>query len=252
MLCLEGEVTLPKFTINNMKKGLVIGVTTVCLSFAVSTQAGDNPDDPWEGFNRKTHSFNKFADTYFLKPVAKGYDWITPAPVDDGISNVFDNLGETKNFINDVLQLKLADAGTDVLRFVINSTVGVLGIFDVASGMGLDRNEEDFGQTLAAWGVESGPYIVLPFLGPSTARDGVGLVPDHFSVPQAYIDHDETRMAVYATDTIDRRSDLLSAEELIQGDEYSFIRDVYLQRREFLVNDGDVEDDFVSDDFDDE
>jgi len=239
------------FKRQGIKKGLMAGCVALCLS-AAAAHAGDNPDDPWEGFNRTIFSFNKFADTYVLKPVAKGYDWVTPDPVDDGVSNVFDNLGETKNFLNDVLQFKFADAGTDVMRFVINSTVGVLGVFDVASGWGFDRNEEDFGQTLAAWGVGSGPYVVLPFLGPSTVRDGIGLFPDYYSVPQAYIDHDETRWSVYIVDAVDTRADLLAAEELIQGDEYSFIRDVYLQRREFLVTDGAVEDDFVSDDFDEE
>ena len=237
--------------LGSLKKGTAITCAALCFS-AASVQAGENPDDPWEGFNRTMFGFNKFADTYVLKPVAKGYDWITPEPVDRGISNVFDNLGETKNFVNDVLQAKFSDAGTDLARFVINSTIGVLGIFDVASGMGLARNEEDFGQTLAAWGVGSGPYVVLPFLGPSTVRDGIGLVPDYYSEPQAYIDHDETRWTVYGVDAIDTRADLLSAEELVQGDEYSFIRDVYLQRRAFLINDGAVEDEFVSDDLGEE
>lgn len=234
-----------------INKGLIVGCAALCLG-ATAAHAGDNPVDPWEGFNRKVYGFNKFADTYALKPVAKGYNWITPDFLNDGITNVFGNLGETKNLLNDVLQFKLADAGTDIMRFVINSTVGVLGFFDVASGWGFDRNEEDFGQTLAAWGFKSGPYVVLPFWGPTTIRDGIGLVPDIYSVPQTYIDHDETRWAVYIVEGVDKRADLLSAEELIQGDEYSFIRDVYLQRREFLINDGAVEDDFVSDDFDDE
>lgn len=233
-------------------KKLGAGCAALCLGLAMSAHAGDNPDDPWEGWNRAVWKFNKGADTYFLKPVAKGYDWITPAPIDNGISNVFDNLGETKNFLNDVLQFKFADAGTDVARFVVNTTVGILGIFDVASHWGLERNEEDFGQTLAAWGFGSGPYVVLPFLGPSTVRDGVGIIPDIYSVPQAYIDHDQTRYSVYATDFIDTRADLLDVEELVQGDEYTFVRDVYLQRREFLVTDGEVEDDFTSDDFEDE
>jgi len=232
----------------------IIAASGVALSmgFSVSVHAGDNPEDPWEGFNRSVFGFNKFADTYVLKPVAKGYDWLIPEPLDRGVSNVFDNLSETKNFLNDVLQFKFGEAGTDVSRFAINTTVGLLGLFDVASHWGLDRNEEDFGQTLAAWGFESGPYVVLPFLGPTTVRDGIGLIPDTYSVPQAYIEHDETRWSVYLVDVIDTRADLLAAEELVQGDEYSFIRDVYLQRREFLATDGAVEDDFTSDDFDDE
>lgn len=244
-------MTETPFKMQGIKKGLMTGCIVFCLSAAVA-HAGDNPEDPWEGFNRGVFGFNKFADTYVLKPVAKGYDWIVPQPVDNGISNVFDNLSETKNFLNDVLQFKLADAGTDVTRFVINTTVGVLGLFDVASRWGFDRSEEDFGQTLATWGFGTGPYVVLPFLGPSNIRDGIGLIPDAYSVPQAYIDHDQTKWSVYGIDVIDTRADLLAAEELVQGDEYSFIRDVYLQRREFLATDGAVEDDFTSDDFDDE
>lgn len=239
------------FKTQGIKKSLVISCAALCLTTAAA-HAGDNPEDPWEGFNRGVFGFNKFADTYVLKPVAKGYDWIMPQPVDNGISNVFDNLGETKNFLNDVLQFKFADAGTDVTRFVINTTVGVLGLFDVASGWGFEQNTEDFGQTLAAWGFDTGPYLVLPFLGPSNIRDGIGLIPDAYSVPQAYIDHDQTKWSVYGVDVIDTRAGLLAAEELVQGDEYSFIRDVYLQRREFLASDGAGEDDFLSDDFDDE
>lgn len=239
------------FKTRGIKKTLMASCAALCLTTAAA-HAGDNPEDPWEGFNRGVFGFNKFADTYVLKPVAKGYDWVVPQPIDNGISNVFDNLGETKNFLNDVLQFKFADAGTDVTRFVINTTVGVLGIFDFASGWGFDKNTEDFGQTLATWGFGTGPYVVLPFLGPSNIRDGIGLIPDAYSVPQAYIDHDQTKWSVYGVDVIDTRADLLAAEELVQGDEYSFIRDVYLQRREFLASDGAVEDDFISDDFDDE
>jgi len=245
-------MTEKKVTSAGIKKGLGACCTALCLSLAVTAHAGDNPEDPWEGFNRTVFGFNKFLDTYALKPVAKGYNWVMPESVNDGVSNVFDNLGETKNFLNNVLQFKFSEAGTDVARFVINTTVGVLGIFDVASRLELERNEEDFGQTLGVWGFESGPYVVLPFFGPSNVRDGIGLIPDIYSVPQAYIDHDETRWSVYALDTIDTRSDLFAAEELILGDEYSFIRDVYLQRREFLVTDGAVDDDFILDDFDDE
>jgi phospholipid-binding lipoprotein MlaA len=228
-----------------IKKNLMTGCIALCLSVA-AVHAGDNPEDPWEGFNRGVFSFNKFSDTYLLKPVAQGYDWIMPQPVKNGISNVFHNLGETKNFLNNTLQFKYADAGTDVARFAINTTVGVLGIFDIASVWGFEANTEDFGQTLAAWGFGTGPYVVLPFLGPSNIRDGIGLIPDAYSVPQTYIDYDQTNWSVYGVDAIDTRAGLFSAEELIHGDEYSFIRDVYFQRREFLVNDGVSKDDFVS------
>ena len=234
-----------------IKKTLMAGFVALCLSITTA-HAGDIPEDPWEGFNRSVFGFNKFADTYALKPIAKSYDWLVPQPVNNGISNVFDNLGETKNLFNDLLQFKFAGAGTDVARLVINTTVGVLGVFDVASGWGFHRNTEDFGQTLAAWGFDTGPYIVLPFLGPSNIRDGTGLIADFYSVPQAYIDHDQTLWSVYGVEVVDGRAGLLAAEELVQGDEYSFMRDIYLQRREFLASDGAVEDDFTSDDLDDE
>ena len=228
-------------------KGLLLALLIGSVSNVVLAN-----DDPLEGLNRKVFAFNDFMDRYLLKPVAQGYDWVTPKPVDDGVSNVFDNLGEIRNFLNDVLQLKLGRASTDVGRFLVNSTLGVAGIFDVATSMGLERNEEDFGQTMARWHVGSGPYIVLPLFGPSTLRDAIGRIPDSYSVPQRYIDHVPTRNTVYGVDLVDTRSDLLDVEKLIQGDRYTFIRDVYLQRRDFLISDGYLEDDFTADDLDEE
>lgn len=209
-------------------------------------------EDPWEGFNRGVFAFNEFIDKYFLKPIAKTYDWLTPRYVDDHITNVFENLEDVGIFLNDALQGKFKEASSDVGRLLVNSTVGVAGIFDVATPLGLEKNEEDFGQTFGRWNIGSGPYIVLPILGPSTLRDAIGRVPDAYALPQRYIEHVPTRNSVYGVDLVDTRSDLLQLEEYVQGDKYSFIRDAYLQRRKFLIADGDLEDDFTADELEDE
>jgi len=232
-------------------KKLVRQLIVVLLIFN-GTLVFASDEDPWEGFNRGVFSFNEFVDKYLFKPIAKTYDWLTPKFVDDHISNVFDNLQEVGIFINDTLQGKFGEASSDAGRFLVNSTVGVAGIFDVATPMGLERNEEDFGQTFGKWKVGAGPYIVLPLLGPSTLRDAIGRIPDAYSLPQRYIDHVPTRNSVYGVDLVDTRSDLLSVEEFVQGDKYLFIRDAYLQRRKFLIADGDLEDDFTADDLEDE
>lgn len=235
---------------NLLKKGLPGILAGVILLAGPAAHA--SKEDPWEGMNRKIFAFNEFVDRYVLKPVARAYDWITPKPVDDHVTNVFENLEDVGIFLNDVLQGKFSDASTDAGRFLINSSIGVAGIFDVATSMGLEKHEEDFGQTFASWKIASGPYVVLPFFGPSTLRDAVGRIPGAYAMPQRYIDHVPTRNSIYGVDIVDTRSDLLKAEELIQGDRYTFIRDVYLQRREFLIADGEVEDDFTSDDLEDE
>ncbi len=223
---------------------------TIWLAIVPGAQASE--DDSWEGFNRRVFAFNEFVDRWLLKPVARGYVWITPRFVDDAVSNVFSNLGEVGNFTNNLLQGKVDAAATDVSRLLLNSTFGLAGLIDLATRAGVERSEEDFGQTLGTWKVASGPYLVLPFLGPSTVRDAFGRIPDHFLEPQTYIDHDRTRWSVSVTDLVDTRADLLDTERLIQGDRYTFIRDAYLQRRAYLLADGEVEDDFTSDDFEDE
>lgn len=222
---------------------LLAGVLLSSQSFADDSMG--NEQDPWEGFNRKVFAFNDTVDTYALKPIAKGYRAVTPDPVEDGISRMFANVGELVNIANDLFQGKFRQAGNDTGRFLINTTVGLVGFFDVADDFGLPKNEgEDFGQTLGVWGVDEGPYIVIPFLGPSTMRDGPAKIVDFLIDPVSEIDHVPTRNAIYGVDVVSTRADLLKAEELIKGDRYSFIRDVYLQRREFLLKDGDVEDDF--------
>ena len=223
---------------------LLMGFLVSNLAFADSTEM---TQDPWEGFNRKVFVFNDTLDTYALKPVAKGYRAVTPDPVEDGISRMFSNLGEIVNVLNDVLQGKFGQAGNDTGRFLVNTTIGLVGFFDVADDLGLPKNDgEDFGQTLGVWGVGEGPFLMLPLLGPSTLRDGPARIVDQLVNPISEIDHVPTRNTVYGVDVLSTRADLLKAEELIKGDKYSFIRDVYLQRREFLLNDGKVEDDFGS------
>ncbi len=204
---------------------------------------GEN-EDPWESFNRRVYRFNDVLDRWALKPVAKGYRKVTPDVVEDGVHNVFRNLGEARNLANNLLQLKMHDAGVDTARFFFNTTFGLLGFFDVATKMGLQRNDEDFGQTLGAWGVKSGPYVVLPLLGPSTVRDTVSLYPDSFTSQYRYINDVPVRNSMFALNLVDTRASLLTAERLITGDKYRFIRNAYLQNREFKVQDGNVVDDF--------
>lgn len=201
--------------------------------------------DPYEDFNRSVMSFNDTADKYILKPVAQGYQFILPDPVPNLVANVFSNLGDPYIAFNQLLQGKGRLAASDLGRFVVNSTVGVGGLFDVADGWGMEKHEEDFGQTLGVWGFESGPYLVLPLIGPS----GITGIPSayfaSFATPQRYIQHIPTRNTVWATEVISLRQQLLSSEALISGDRYTFIRDAYLQRREYLVNDGVVDDPFL-------
>lgn len=201
-------------------------------------------EDPWEGVNRAIFRFNDTLDTYTLKPLAKGYQAVTPQFLEDGIHNMFSNVGDVTNLVNNVLQAKPAEAGKDTARIIFNTTFGLLGFFDVGTRMGLQRSDEDFGQTLGYWGVPSGPYVMLPFFGPSTVRDTVGKYPDTYARPYRYIDHVPTRNTLLGVDIVDTRASLLSAEKLINGDKYLFLRNAYLQNREFKVKDGQVEDDF--------
>lgn len=201
-------------------------------------------EDPWEGVNRAVFRFNDTVDTYSLKPLAQGYQKVTPDVIETGISNVFNNLGDVVVLANDLLQGKIHDAGIDTSRILFNTTFGVLGFFDVATRMGLQKNDEDLGQTLGAWGLGSGPYVVLPLLGPSTVRDIGGRVGDSFLSPYRHINDVPVRNTTLGVDVVDTRAGLLSAERMITGDKYIFIRNAYLQNREFRTQDGQVEDDF--------
>lgn len=200
--------------------------------------------DSLEGLNRKTHGFNEVADRIILKPAAIIYEKVCPFFVRKGIRNFFKNIDDINIFVNDALQLKYRDAASDVGRFLINSSLGLGGLFDPATKMGLSKHEEDFGQTLAVWGVGSGPYFVIPLLGPSTIRDSFSLMVDSVFDPVVTLRQIRVRNSLYALDKLHRRADLLSAESLIIGDKYLFFRSAYLQRREYLINDGEVEDTF--------
>lgn len=203
--------------------------------------------DPWEKTNLRIYTFNKFLDGWVLRPVAVAYTTVMPNIVRQGIGNFFSNIDDVNVLANDLLQLKLRDAASDSGRLLINTTVGIGGVIDVASSVGLTKNEEDFGQTFGRWGVGAGPYVVLPFFGPSSARDSVGLVLDTLFNPIQYYQQDEARSTLTILSFIDDRASVLSMEGLISGDEYLFVREAYLQQREYLVNDGAYNDDF--DDF---
>lgn len=230
---------------------LVAVLTGLSLAPAMADEPDDydamaaNPD-PWEPVNRVIFRFNDTVDTYTLKPIAKTYDRFMPQPLNDGISNVFSNLGEPRNLVNNTLQGKFEDAGVDMARFLLNTTIGLVGVFDVATRMGLQRNDEDLGQTLGAWGVPSGPYVVLPLLGPNTVRDGSARIPEamgNYSY-SGQVDHVPTRNTAMGTDLVDTRAALLAQEKMIRGDRYRFVRNAFLQNREFKVQDGNVEDSF--------
>jgi len=222
-----------------------LGRMLACAGLMALPLAGQAAtEDPWESFNRPVFRFNDAVDTYALKPVAQGYRKVTPQFVETGVHNVFRNMWEVGNLANNLLQGKIHDAGVDTSRLLFNTTLGGLGFFDVATRMGLQRSDEDFGQTLGAWGVQSGPYLVLPLLGPSSLRDAPAKIPDSFLTPYPHIDHVPTRNVTRGVNIVDTRASLLDAERMVSGDKYIFIRNAYLQNREFRVRDGDVEDDF--------
>ena len=204
--------------------------------------SGGNPADPFEPFNRAMFSFNDTVDTAVIKPVAKGYRRVVPGILRTGISNFFSNLEDVWISVNNVLQGKFREGFDDFTRVLFNSTFGVAGIFDFASDVGLQKHNEDFGQTLGWWGVGSGAYLVLPILGPSTIRDGFGLLLDSQADLVFQIDGVPVHNSLYAMRAIGKRASLLDASSVIEQaalDKYAFIRDAWLQRRLDLVYDGD-------------
>ena len=216
------------------------------VSAAPSVLAADTTPDPWEHFNRRVYAFNKSIDTHAFRPIANAYRTITPQIVDDGLTRFFQNLREPLTIINDGLQGKPKQGAGDFSRFVLN-TVTSAGFADLAAKAGLERHEEDFGQTLGKWGVGPGPYLVIPFLGPTTVRDGSALPLDAVVNPRNLVSSNVTNFTLFAIEKIDFRADLIPVEKVLEGDEYLLIRDIYLQRRNFLVHDGKVKDDFMDD-----
>ena len=214
----------------------------LCGALSLSLLGGcastGNPRDPLEPINRAVYTFNDGVDALFVKPFAEFYRVIVPDFARTGVSNFFSNINDVIVAANSLLQGKLKQAGSDVARLLVNSTVGVLGLFDVATGMGLEKHNEDFGQTLGYWGIGDGPYLVLPFLGPSSARDAVGWVGDIYAWPITYVQDDSTRYILAGVRFVTLRADLLEASRILETaalDPYAFVRDAYLQRRRNLV-----------------
>ena len=228
---------------------LVLSITVIFMLIIADNVRADEDNDPLEPINRLIFEFNEVVDDNILEPVAKGYKYVTPDPVERGVSNFFSNLGEINTIANDLLQLKFQQAAKDSLRFVVNSTIGVLGIFDVATTFGLSKNKEDFGQTLGFWGVPDGPYLVLPFLGPSSFRDAPGSFVDYELSPVEQLHHEE-RQTLRLINIIETRAKLLRATKILDTaakDKYIFIRESYLQKRESMVRDGENEEEFEID-----
>lgn len=230
-----------------LSHSLLTFITVLLLGGCAGTPK--NPDDPFEGWNRGAQKFNDHLDDYIMKPLAKGYRWITPSFVDRGITNFFNNLGDIGVSLNDLLQFKLAQGGMDTGRFLLNTTAGVGGFIDVAAMLDMPKHEEDFDQTLGVWGLPSGPYIVLPFIGPSSPRGMAGLAGDAMMSPLTYAFlpseaiYSAISTGLTVTRAIDARADVLEGEKVASEaalDRYDYFKNAYLQRREFLLHDGNV------------
>lgn len=230
-----------------MRRGQAIGLSALLLVVALlqgcatATSAAVDPRDPWEGMNRKVYAFNEALDAAVVKPVAQAYVEVLPAFARTGVRNFIGNLQDVWSFINAGLQLKGQASAEGFMRVAVNSTLGLYGVLDVASEAGLPRRREDFGQTLGHWGVQPGPYLVLPLLGPSTLRDTVALPLDMQASPAQFFADRGTRNAVSVLRVTDLRASLLRTGDALQQaslDPYSFIRDAWLQKREYDVYDG--------------
>ncbi|NOQ63679.1 MAG: VacJ family lipoprotein [Methyloprofundus sp.] len=241
----------------------IIALGSVLILQGCTTVANPDPEDPWEGMNRDIMTMNDKVDTYLLKPVAKSYQWITPDFADVGVTNFFSNLKDIGVSANGFLQAKPQQGSMDAARFVVNSTVGLVGFFDVATMIDLPKHEEDFGQTLAVWGVPRGPYFVMPFYGPSSVRGVGGVLGDAALHPLSYTPLFASSAVGWAAvglrtvEAIDTRADFLGAEAIASEaamDRYIFFRSAYMQQREYLINDGEAQplDLELEDDFDEE
>ena len=217
------------------------------LILSIGNLYSNEVNDPFEDLNRKTFEFNERIDEKILKPIAKTYSNFPPK-VKNGVSNFFNNLEDVETSINQFLQGKPKKSLNDISRFVINSTIGLAGFIDVASMIGLDRHEEDFGQTLAVWGVRQGPYIMLPGLGPSTLRDTLSRPVSSFTSVTFHMTDTDVNISLKTIDAIETRERLLDVESLLSGDKYSFVKDAYIQSINYEIKDGiNVQDDFIDD-----
>ncbi|WP_233804441.1 MlaA family lipoprotein [Paraburkholderia sp. HP33-1] len=214
-------------------RNTALALTAAGLVSGCATAPDRKPGDPFEPVNRVIFNFNDGVDRYIATPVAKGYQKVTPQPLRTAVSNFFSNLGDLTNAANALLQLKITDATEDIMRFALNSVFGIGGLLDWATPAGLPKHHQDFGLTLGHWGIPSGPYLVLPLFGPSTVRDGMGMVVDVKFNPLNYVEP-ATRNPLYVLQFVSTRSDLLGATDLLQQaalDKYSFVRDAYTQQR---------------------
>lgn len=236
------------FLLRGVTKFFVVGVLVLVTGCATGPYA--NPKDPLEPMNRSISNFNDTVDDNVLKPVATGYRDYTPDLIQKGVRNVFNNLSDVSSTVNNGLQFKGRQAASSFMRVVVNTTVGIYGIFDVATAINLERYPEDFGQTLGFWGVRSGPYLVLPLLGPSTVRDTAGLPVDFSLDPLGNVSDGTIRTEAQVLRIVDRRSNYLAAGNMLNEasiDKYAFLRDAYLQRRRSLIYDGNPPDEDTSD-----
>ncbi|MGE0029982.1 MAG: VacJ family lipoprotein [Steroidobacteraceae bacterium] len=236
----------------DLRAGLCLALTLALAGCATTGPA--TAGDPLERMNRGTYRFNAAIDRAVLRPVATGYRNGVPRVVRTGIGNVLSNLAFPTTIINDLLQFKLKDAAIDLGRFAINSTLGIGGLLDPASHFGIPRNNEDFGQTLGRWGVPAGPYVVLPLFGPSTLRDAPSMLADAQTDLRVQLDLEtDEKVALGVLTVMDRRAELLSIDQSIEAayDPYAFVRNAWLQRREYQVRDGEVPDDPPPEDLED-
>lgn len=233
----------------------VVASALVAGCASVPENAGTNPNDPWEKLNRQTYAMNTTLDEYFVQPIARGYTKAVPEVVRQRVTGIFSNLGEPSNALNNALQGKGEDAAVSIFRLLINTTFGLGGMFDVAGGMaGQSERSEDFGQTLQVWGVPSGPYFVIPFLGPSTVTDAGGRVVDYFSQPMTYVEDDLVSWGAWGVAALDMRARLLPATDLLRDavDPYVMTREGYLSMRRNAVYDGNPPLVLTPDEFEDE
>jgi phospholipid-binding lipoprotein MlaA len=222
-----------------IKSAVIVAALAVLAGCA--TVKTPTKGDPFESYNRTMFNINDKIDQIALKPVAKGYVWAVPQPVRDSVTNFFGNIGDIYTAANNIVQLNIADGVSDIMRVAMNSVFGVGGLFDVASIAGLPKHTQDFGLTLGHYGVPAGPYIVLPLLGPSTARDTVGTVADYFGNLTSYVDPTWFRTTLFGVNLVNTRANLLGASDVLSDaalDKYSFVRNAYLQRRAYLLGKG--------------
>jgi phospholipid-binding lipoprotein MlaA len=222
------------------RPGRLAGLLALCFALCGCATAS-NPRDPFEPFNRGVYQFNEQLDRFVLKPTAEAYRFVLPQFVRQSVTNVFSNLNDVRVGLNNTLQGKFTTAYADFGRVMINSTLGVLGLFDIASEAGIEKHQEDFGQTLGWWGIGDGPFLMLPLFGPSSARDLAGFGVDYLTDPVTYVDPSRAQNQLTGTRLVNRRAELLEAKKVLDAaalDEYEFVRDAYLQRRRNLVYDG--------------